>query len=242
MRTHINHRDDNTTSLCEGSHSAIKALLRAQGSEVQRVDKLIYFLLRVVAETYSYRDVRKHHSALLQLLMFCKHYNLSHAASCQTVPSRSQLIARSAIAYPVHWSAGLAKNQQAETLITEALKKAREFDVQRLRVGVADAENAGDAANLPTLATLADDIGMAADSAADELTVSVLSEDKSCVAHTLTNPHTTFAACSCPAATQKKMCHMKGGLLAELQLESQARRATDLPHAWHPIRFAGRLR
>jgi hypothetical protein len=65
MRHDINHRDDNTTSLCEGSHSAVKALVRASGSECQRVDKLVFFLLRVVAETYSYRDVRKHHSKLL---------------------------------------------------------------------------------------------------------------------------------------------------------------------------------
>ena len=65
LRELINHRDDNTTSLAEGSHSAVKALLRASGSEVQRVDKLIYFLLRVVAETYSYHDVRKNHSVFL---------------------------------------------------------------------------------------------------------------------------------------------------------------------------------
>ena len=68
MRTHINHRDDDTTSLCEGSHSAVKALVRARGSEKQRIDKLIYFLLRVVAETYSYRDVRALHSMLLSIV------------------------------------------------------------------------------------------------------------------------------------------------------------------------------
>ena len=46
-----------------------------------------------------------------------------------------QVIACSAIAYSVHWSAGLAKNQQAETLIAEAPKKARNFHVQQLHVG-----------------------------------------------------------------------------------------------------------
>ena len=65
MRTDINHRDDDTTSICEGFHSAAKALLRAEGRENQRVDRLVYFLLNVVAEMMSYRDVRQHFCAQL---------------------------------------------------------------------------------------------------------------------------------------------------------------------------------
>ena len=74
MRTDFNYRDDDATSLCEGSHSAFKGLFCAEGSEAQRVEKLIYFLCGVVAETYYNRHVFfKQHSALLQLLVSCKH-------------------------------------------------------------------------------------------------------------------------------------------------------------------------
>lgn len=55
MRRHINHRDDNTTSHCEGYHSAIKGHIRARGSENMRLDKLVHFLLTVVSVMYTYR-------------------------------------------------------------------------------------------------------------------------------------------------------------------------------------------
>jgi hypothetical protein len=64
LRKGINHRDDDTTAICEGFHSVIKSLLRATGGEGQRVDKLIYFLLNTVSEMFTYREVRRHYCAL----------------------------------------------------------------------------------------------------------------------------------------------------------------------------------
>ena len=66
LRTDINHCDDDTTALAEGCHSVLKSLLRAAGGEGLRVDSLIHFLLEKITEVYVYRDVRRHHSALLR--------------------------------------------------------------------------------------------------------------------------------------------------------------------------------
>jgi hypothetical protein len=51
LRTGINHRDDDTTAICEGFYSVIKSLLRATEGEGQRVDKLIYFLLNTLSDS-----------------------------------------------------------------------------------------------------------------------------------------------------------------------------------------------
>jgi hypothetical protein len=67
FRSGVNHRDDNTTSLCEGYHSAVKGTLRAQGGEAIRVDRLIHYLLTFVAQTYVHQDVRRHAPLGMQL-------------------------------------------------------------------------------------------------------------------------------------------------------------------------------
>lgn len=59
FREFVNHGDDNTTAHCEGYHNAIKALLRAAGSEALRVDKLIYFLLTTVLKKYIRMEALK---------------------------------------------------------------------------------------------------------------------------------------------------------------------------------------
>lgn len=74
MRRRINHRDDNTTSHCEGYHSAIKGHIRSRGSENLRLDKLVHFLLTVVSEMYTYRnqvafDSASRHPALKSVLL-----------------------------------------------------------------------------------------------------------------------------------------------------------------------------
>lgn len=57
MRKGFNHRGDNTTSLCEGYHSAIKSFVRAQGGENVRVDRLIHHLLHFMADCNTHKDV-----------------------------------------------------------------------------------------------------------------------------------------------------------------------------------------
>lgn len=60
FRAGVNHRDDNTTSLCEGYHSALKGVIRAQGGEAVRLDRLIHHLLTFVAQAFVDKDVRRH--------------------------------------------------------------------------------------------------------------------------------------------------------------------------------------
>jgi hypothetical protein len=59
LRMDVNHRDDDTTSICEGFHSALKGLIRSLGSESLRLDRLLYYLLRFVAEVNVHRDARR---------------------------------------------------------------------------------------------------------------------------------------------------------------------------------------
>jgi hypothetical protein len=60
LRAGVNHRDDNTTSLCEGYHSALKGAIRAKGGESIRLDRLIHHLLTFVAQTFVDKDIRRH--------------------------------------------------------------------------------------------------------------------------------------------------------------------------------------
>ena len=60
MRKGVNHRDDNTTGICEGFHSAIKGVARASGSEKMRLDQLIYWLTVRVTEWHWSSAVSKH--------------------------------------------------------------------------------------------------------------------------------------------------------------------------------------
>lgn len=64
MRKGVNHRDDNTTGICEGFHSAIKGVARASGSEKMRLDQLIYWLTVRVAEWHWSSAVSKHTGVL----------------------------------------------------------------------------------------------------------------------------------------------------------------------------------
>lgn len=64
LRSGVNHRDDDTTAICEGFHSVVKSLLRSSGGEALRVDKLIHFLLDFVDEMFAFREVRRRHGAL----------------------------------------------------------------------------------------------------------------------------------------------------------------------------------
>jgi hypothetical protein len=59
FRSGVNHPDHNTTSLCEGYHSVVKATLRAQGGKAIRLDHLHHYLLACVAQTYVHKDVRR---------------------------------------------------------------------------------------------------------------------------------------------------------------------------------------
>ena len=59
LRANVNHRQDDTTGICEGSHSSVKSLLDATGGEAQRVD---HFLLHTVEELHTFEDVRAHYS------------------------------------------------------------------------------------------------------------------------------------------------------------------------------------
>lgn len=74
LRSDINHRDDNTTALCEGYHHALKSLMRELTGEGQRVDKFIHFLLDYFAEQYTFRDewrttsAHHYHSCMLRAL------------------------------------------------------------------------------------------------------------------------------------------------------------------------------
>lgn len=63
LRTRVNHRDDDTTAICEGYHSFAKSLLRGSGGEALRIDKLSRFLFETVDEMYAYRKVRLRHGA-----------------------------------------------------------------------------------------------------------------------------------------------------------------------------------
>jgi hypothetical protein len=39
----VNHRDDDTTSICKGFYSALKSLIRSLGSKSLRPDRLLHF-------------------------------------------------------------------------------------------------------------------------------------------------------------------------------------------------------
>jgi hypothetical protein len=60
LRAGVNHRDDETTELCEGGHCALKAVIRAQGGESVRLDRLIHHLLTFVAQPFVDKDIRGH--------------------------------------------------------------------------------------------------------------------------------------------------------------------------------------
>jgi hypothetical protein len=49
FRMAVNQQDDDTTSICEGFHSALKSLIRSFGSENLRLDRLLHDLLRFLA-------------------------------------------------------------------------------------------------------------------------------------------------------------------------------------------------
>ena len=58
FRANVNHKDDKTTSICEGYHGAIKRVIRAGMGEHLRLDRFINFLLSFVEEIFIYRCVR----------------------------------------------------------------------------------------------------------------------------------------------------------------------------------------
>jgi hypothetical protein len=59
LRDGVNHRGDNTTSICEGYHAAVKGPLRGTSGESLRLDRLIHHLLTFVAATYVDKDIRR---------------------------------------------------------------------------------------------------------------------------------------------------------------------------------------
>jgi hypothetical protein len=69
----VNHRDDDTTFICGGFHSALKSLIRSLGSESLRLDGLLHFLLRFVAQVNVHRDTRQFWGSNL-LLSRCHAY------------------------------------------------------------------------------------------------------------------------------------------------------------------------
>jgi hypothetical protein len=63
MKTHVNHHDQNTTSIAEGWHSSVKSWIRSQGSENSRLDWLIHFLLIWIGDSNLHKDVCRHYGA-----------------------------------------------------------------------------------------------------------------------------------------------------------------------------------
>jgi hypothetical protein len=57
FREKVNHGDDNTTSICEGYHSALKQVLRAEFTEGLRVDRFIHHLFEFVAAEFVHRSI-----------------------------------------------------------------------------------------------------------------------------------------------------------------------------------------
>jgi hypothetical protein len=59
FREHVNHRDQDTTSIAEGYHSSMKSWARSLGSENLRIDRLVHFLLDKIASLSDFKDSRR---------------------------------------------------------------------------------------------------------------------------------------------------------------------------------------
>lgn len=106
----------------------------------------------------------------------------------------------------------------------DAPSEPAQEDLDRVQVGTP--------ADSPALVEISD---LTAAMAAQPSTVFVLDERKEKVQYVLTEPHSRFAACSCEAATQRKMCkHQVACLLATSCNPSAAERAIfhDLGHVF----------
>lgn len=83
FRANVNHKDDATTSTCEGYHSSMKGYLRSTTQEHLKVDSALGFLETKVAEMLIYRTDILLHGAPALTILTCKGVQLA----TQTVKS-----------------------------------------------------------------------------------------------------------------------------------------------------------
>ena len=60
LRSYVNHCGAHTTGLCEGYHSGLKSVMRAEGGEANRLDSLIHHLLKFVSQQLQFKDIQKY--------------------------------------------------------------------------------------------------------------------------------------------------------------------------------------